>query len=187
MARSKVTDDATAAAPAAADATAAADSAATTADNAAAAVRQACKEYDPEADPRLWRRIAEMWRGAAHEFVEITTNLMREGRSADVIPRLVRALKERQTQEPGEITAAVEEFRRTATEYFATHQHDAMAGEVFAQIQTNERMKAEARLKAEAREAERREQQARQLERQAEALRQGPPRPASFIEIPALG
>jgi hypothetical protein len=165
--------------------TAAADDATAAADNAAAAVRAAVAGYDPNEDPRVWRVIAGVWRAAAHELVEVAEGLAGDGKVADIIPRLKRMLAERVRQEPGELESAVEEFRKSAERLFIDGQQNEFCGSVLRQIRENERMKAEARLKAEAADRERRELQALQLEREAERLRQGPPRPASFIEIPA--
>ncbi len=155
-------------------------------DAAAAAVRAAVSAYNPQNDPRVWKRIAEIWRGACHELVEVASNLKADGREAgEIVPRLLSMLKSRQEQEPGEISSAVEEFRRTAADFFAAHSADTMAGEVLQQIEAMEIAKVEARERQEAHEQTRREQRAAELEREAERLRQGPPRPTSFIAVPS--
>ena len=162
------------------------DEATTATDAAAAKVRAAVAGYNPQNDPRVWKRLAEIWRGACHELVEVASNLKSDGReAAEIVPRLARMLKSRQEQEPGEISSAVEEFRRTAADFFAAHESNTMAAEVAEQIAAHERGKAEARERRAAEEQERREQRAAELEAEAQRLRQGPPRPANFIPVPS--
>ena len=180
MARKMTPDDAAATATATAP-----DEATTATDAAAAKVRAAVAAYDPEIDPRLWRRIAGIWRTTAHELVEVASNLKSDGRSAEIVPRLLSMLRSREQQEPGEVQAAVDEFRRTAEDFFATTSADTMAAEVAEQIAAHERGKAEARERQAVEEQARREQRAAELEREAERLRQGPPRPTSFIAVPS--
>ena len=181
MARTKVTDDA-AAPQASADATA---DATTTPVDASAAVKAAVAGYNPAEDFRVWRTIAGVWRAAAHELVEVAEGLAGDGKVADIIPRLKRMLAERVRQEPGELESAVEEFRKSAEALFIDGQQNEFCGSVLRQIEEQERSRAEAREANLQRERELREQRAAELEREAERLRQGPVRPASFIEIPA--
>jgi hypothetical protein len=161
------------------------DEATTATDAAAAKVRAAVAGYNPQNDPRVWKRIAEIWRGACHELCEVAAGLKSDGRSAEIAPRLAGMLKGRLEQEPGEISSAVEEFRRTAADFFAAHSADTMAGEVLQQIEAMEIAKAEAREQQAAHDQARREQRAAELEAEAERLRQGPPRPTSFIAVPS--
>lgn len=165
--------------------TTATDEATAATDAAAAKVRAAVAAYDPEIDPRLWRRIAGIWRTTAHEMAEVAAGLKSDGRSAEIVPRLLSMLKGRQEQEGGEIAESVAEFRRTAADFFATTSADTMAGEVLRQIEAHERGKAESRERQAAEEQARRERRAAELEAEAERLRQGPPRPTSFIAVPS--
>jgi hypothetical protein len=180
MAKTRTTpgDEATATATAPDESTAATDA-------AAAKVRAAVSAYNPTTDPRVWRRLSEIWRTTAHEMAEVAAGLQSDGRSAEIVPRLLSMLKTRQGQEPGEISSAVDEFRRTAADFFEAHVSDTMAAEVLQQIEAHERGKAEARERRAAEEQERREQRAAELEAEAARLRQGPPRPASFIAVPS--
>jgi hypothetical protein len=165
-----------------------ADDATATADNASAAVRAAVSGYDPNEDPRVWRTIAGMWRAAAHELVELAENLVADGRIGDVVPRLKKSLGERCRQEPGELQSAVETFAKEAERLFLDDaRQNQFCAAVLEQIQSQERAKSEAREASIRREQDRREQRAAELEAEAEALRQGPVRPASFIAIPSLG
>jgi hypothetical protein len=174
MAR-KVTDDA-----------AAVDSAATTPDSAAAAVKAAVSGYDPSTDYRVWKSIAELWKQACHDQVEIVSGLIGDGKPEAVLPRLKRELAWRLQQESGAAEDAIEQFRKSAEALFIDGQQNEFCGSVLRQIESQERAKAEAREASIRREQDRREQRAAELERQAEALRQGPVRPASFIQIPAV-
>jgi hypothetical protein len=165
--------------------TTATDEATTATDAAAAKVRAAVSAYNPQNDPRVWRRLSEIWRTTAHEMAEVAAGLQSDGRSAEIVPRLAGMLKGRLEQEPGEISSAVEEFRRTAADFLASNVSNTMAAEVLQQIEAHERGKAEARERRAAEEQERREQRAAELEAEAARLRQGPPRPASFIAVPS--